>query len=185
MTVTETEVKDERVEWMRGEFDWLQGKMDIVGPVLGKAFVRAKLKTWRHVITVPVKDMPKLDEMYAFLRRPEYSMRDLVKLIEFESSYRQMSIDRLKFVLSWPEFYRSKIDKIKNRHPVHKDKIRSLMLKNRQNAAGEPDPLTQVQVTVDEKEVGRVYKKYVKAYKEDDLTDPKWFVDDYYRRKKT
>ncbi len=170
--------KERKTEELREKFDFLQSKKDVLDPVLGEGYLMDRLKVNRHVVTTRVRDMPKVGEMYAKWSHPVFEVGHLVKNIEFPSSYKELSIKQLQDLLEYPERFQKSAPQRKNKEPKNKDHIRSAMLKNRQKAIGEPNPLIQTQATLTEKEVDRVYKRYVKAFKEDDLIDYKRFVDD-------
>ncbi len=177
--------KERQTEELREKFDFLQSKAAILNPVLGKGYLMDKLKVNRHVVTVGGRDMPKVNEIYAKWSHPVFEVGNLIKNIEFPSSYRELCIQQLKDLLEFPERFKKSAPQRNNKEPKIKDHIRSHLLRVRQNALGEPNPLIQTQVTVTEKEVTRVHKRYVKAFKEDDLIDHKRFVeDDEIRRNK-
>lgn len=173
--------KERKTEELREKFDFLQSKASVLNPVLGKGYLMGKLKLNRHVVTAIVRDMPKVGEIYALWSQPVFNVGNLVKNIEFPSSYKELSIKQLKYILEFPDRFQKSAPQRKNEEPRIIDHIRSYMLKTLQNAAGATDPLTQPQVNLSEKEVVRVHKRYVKAFKEDDLIDYKRFIDDYYR----
>lgn len=176
---------EEKKIWLREQvFDKLQAKMDVLGPVLGKGYLNGKLQLNRGVVTAKGRDEPKVGEIYAMWQHPSHDVGNLIKNIEFPSSYKELSINVLKGCLEFPERHKKSAKQRNNKEPIHIDHFRSYWLQTLQNKAGDPDPLTQPQVRLDEKEVARVYKRYVKAFKDDDLTGYEFFIDEYLRGKK-
>ncbi len=175
--------KERKTEELREKFDFLQSKKDVLDPVLGKGYLMDKLKINRHVVTTRMRDMPKVGDMHAMWSQPVYDVGNLVKYIEFPSSYKELCIKQLKDLLEYPERFQKSAPQRKNKEPKIKDHIRSHLLKIRQKAIGEPNPLIQHQATLTEKEVDRLYKRYLKAFKVDDLIDHKRFVEDDEREK--
>ena len=97
-----------------------------------------------------------------------------------------IDVDALRQLYSWliqPKTSFDNYDDMFSPQTVSDAHLRDYMLKVLQNAAGDPDPLTQPQVNVAEKDFRQVKKRYLKLFKEDDSTDYKIVIDEYYREK--
>ena len=152
----------DEIDYMRGELDFIQGKMDALGPIWGKKFVREHLTQWRDAITISIKYNPKVPELHAFLKAPPYNVRELIKSIEYEDANKEVSVRTLKYVLEFPKF--QKAANIQNeRQPIPLDVFTAQELKKKTDKI-DGNVLQLGPVELDIKAVGRRYKKYIKEF---------------------
>ena len=97
-----------------------------------------------------------------------------------------IDVEAMRQLYTWlisPKTGFDKYDRMFSPKTVSDKQLLDYMLKVLQNAVGEPDPLTQPQVNIAEKDFRQVKKRYLKLFKEDDSTDYKIVIDEYYREK--